>query len=79
MGPENLRQLRRAALTGRHRLSRRGLPQGIERAPRLAQIVARHVVITLRRTQAAMTQQAWIVRKLTPDSRSCVAKLWRKE
>lgn len=58
MGPENLRQLRRAALTGRHRLSRRDLPQGIERAPRLAQIVARHVDVTLRRTQAAMAQQS---------------------
>jgi hypothetical protein len=56
--PEDLRQLRRAALTGRHCLSRRGLPQRIERTPRLSQIVARHVGVTLRRTQAAMAEQS---------------------
>lgn len=55
---ENLRQFRRAALTGRHCLSRRDLPQRIERAPRLPQIVSRHVGVTLRRTQAAMAQQS---------------------
>jgi hypothetical protein len=57
MRSENLREIRRAARSGRHRLARLGLAQGIQRAARQLQVVARHVGVTLRGAQAAMAQE----------------------
>ena len=58
MCPEDLRQLRRAALPGRHdAISCVESLQGVERTARLAQVVAGHVRVALRRSQAAVAQQ----------------------
>ncbi len=54
---QDLRQLRRAAFRGRQGLPRRDRPQGIERAPRLSQVIARHVGVALRGFQTAVAQQ----------------------
>ena len=54
---ENCRQLRRAARLGRHHLPRLGLPQRVQRAARVLEVVARHVGIALRRVQTAMAQE----------------------
>src|SRR5262245_36490365 len=48
MNPEDLGELRRAALWGRQDLSRRSPSQGIQRAARLAQVVPSYLRVALR-------------------------------